>query len=150
MGSELWWIWMIVAAVFVVGEIFTAGFFLLWFGIGAAVAGILALIGLNSAWQWSIFVIVSGVLFAISRRFAERFTKKQPLGIGADRIVGTKGVVVERIDNAKNAGRVRIEREEWRAEGDSDEVIPKGVSVKIIGVKGAHVVVRALEEKEGK
>ena len=79
-----WLIWMAVAAVFIIGEIFTLGFFLLWFGIGAAVAGILAIFGLGGSWQWGAFAVVSGVLFVLSRRFAERFSKKQPPGIGAD------------------------------------------------------------------
>ena len=47
MELNYWWIWMILAALFVVGEIFTAGFFLLWFGIGAAVSGVIALLGLG-------------------------------------------------------------------------------------------------------
>lgn len=45
MPIKIWYIWMIIASLFVVGEIFTAGFFLLWFGIGAAVAGVLGSIG---------------------------------------------------------------------------------------------------------
>ena len=69
MEVKAWMIWMIFAAVFIVGEMFTAGFFLLWFGIGAGVAGILALLKLGAAWQWGAFIVVSGVLFAVSRKF---------------------------------------------------------------------------------
>lgn len=29
MVVKVWWIWMVIAALFVVGEIFTMGFFLL-------------------------------------------------------------------------------------------------------------------------
>ena len=59
MDTNLWWIWMILAALFIVGEIFTAGFFLLWFGVGAGVAGALALFDLGATWQWAGFVVVS-------------------------------------------------------------------------------------------
>ncbi len=97
MTANIWWIWMVIAALFVIGEISTAGFFLLWFGIGAAVAGILALLGLGAGWQWGAFIVVSRVLFGVSRRFAERFTKKQPPGIGADRFVGKKAMALEKI-----------------------------------------------------
>ena len=99
MGIEIWWIWMIIAAIFIVGEIFTMGFFLLWFGVGAAIAGILAILGLGIGWQLGAFVIISGVLFVVSRRFAERFSKKQPPGIGADRFIGKECIVLEEIDN---------------------------------------------------
>ena len=104
MPIKIWYIWMIIAAIFVVGEIFTAGFFLLWFGVGAAVAGVLALFGLGFAWQLVAFVLVSGVLFVVSRRFADKFSKKQPPGIGADRVIGKTGIVLEEIDSAKNTG----------------------------------------------
>ncbi len=146
MPDGLWWIWMVIAAIFVIGEIFTAGFFILWFGIGAAVAGLLALFGLGAGWQWGAFVIVSGVLFAISRKFAERFTKEQPPGIGADRFIGKKGMVLEEIDNAKNTGRIRIDKEEWRADSDGDEIVPVGKRVEVIRLDGTHMVVKSLEE----
>ena len=110
MAVKLWWIWMIIAALFVVGEIFTAGFFLLWFGIAAAAAGILAVLGLSAGWQWGAFFVVSAVLYLVSRPFADRLTKKQPPGIGADRFIGKKGLVLEEVDNASNTGRVRLDK----------------------------------------
>ncbi len=142
----IWIIWFVFAAIFIVGEILTAGFFLLWFGIGAAIAGVLAILGFNAGWQWGAFIVVSGILFAISRRFAERFTKKQPPGIGADRFIGEVGVVLEEIDNIKNTGRVRIEKEEWRADSATGEIIKEGEKVKVVRMDGTHVVVKIIEE----
>jgi len=143
-----WLIWMAVAAVFIIGEIFTLGFFLLWFGIGAAVAGILAIFGLGGSWQWGAFAVVSGVLFVLSRRFAERFSKKQPPGIGADRFIDKKGVVLEEVDNIKNSGRIRMGKEEWRAESDTGEVILVGKMVEVTRLVGTHVVVKTLKGGE--
>ena len=148
MGIKIWWIWMAIAAFFIIAEIFTMGFALLWFGIGAAVAGILALLGLGLGWQLASFIVVSGVLFAVSRRFAEKFTKKQPPGVGADRFIQKKGVVIEEIDNLKNTGRVRIGKDEWRADSDTDEVIPAGKTVQVTRVDGTHLVVKLLKEGE--
>ncbi len=139
---------MVIAAAFIIGEIFTLGFFLLWFGIGAAVAGILAIFGLGGSWQWGAFAVVSGVLFVLSRRFAERFSKKQPPGIGADRFIDKKGVVLEEVDNIKNSGRIRIGKEEWRAESDTGEVILVGKMVEVTRLVGTHVVVKTLKEGE--
>ncbi len=146
MDIEIWWIWLILAAVFVIAEIFTAGFFLLLFGIGAAVAGVLALAGLGAIWQWISFIAVSLILFAISRRFSERFTKKQPPGIGADRAIGKVGKVIESIDPEENTGRVMLEREEWLAESHGGEVIPEGNKVIIERIEGTRLIVR-LHEK---
>jgi len=148
MPANIWWIWMILAAFFVVAEIFTAGFFLLWFGIGAAVAGVMSLLDLGFGWQLGAFVIVSGTLFAVSRRFAEKFTKKQPPGIGADRFIGKEGLVLEEIDNIKNTGRVRLKKEEWRADSESGEVLAVGKQVEVVRLDGTHLVVKGIKEEE--
>lgn len=148
MGIEIWWIWMIIAAIFIVGEIFTAGFFLLWFGVGAALAGVIAILGLGFGWQLAAFVIVSGVLFVVSRRFAERFSKKQPPGIGADRLIGKECIVLEEIDNMKNTGRIRLKKEEWRADSETGDVILVGTRVEATRLDGTHLVVKILKEEE--
>jgi membrane protein implicated in regulation of membrane protease activity len=146
MDFKIYLVWFIFAAVFIVGEIFTAGFFLVCFGVGAIVAGILALMGFNSVLQWVAFVVVSGILFGASRRFAERFSKKQPPGIGADRFIGKEGIVLEEIDNMENTGSVRIDKEIWRADSESGDVIKKGDRVMVVKLDGTHVVVKVKEE----
>lgn len=148
MPGNYWWIWLILAAIFIIAEIFTAGFFIFWFGIGAALAGILALLGVGVLWQWLSFVIVTAVLVIISRRFAERFTKQQPPGIGADRFIGKKGVVLEDINNLENTGRVRIDKDEWRADSETEVAIKKGSKVVVTRVDGTHLVVKILEGDE--
>ena len=148
MEFQIWWIWMALAALFIVGEIFTQGFFLLWFGIGAAVAGVLAILGLGVGWQLGAFVVVSGVLFVVSRRLAEKISKKQPPGIGADRFVGLEGIVLEKIDNVKNTGRVRVQKDEWRADSETGELIPEGAQIVVTRLDGTHMVVKIKEEEE--
>jgi membrane protein implicated in regulation of membrane protease activity len=146
MEFQIWWLWFGLAAVFIIGEIFTEGFFLLWFGIGAAISGLLALAGVSAVWQWAVFVVASGVLFAVSRRFAERFTHKQPPGIGADRLIGRRGVVLAAIDNVQNVGKVRIDKEEWRAESEDEIAIEPGTRIEVVRLDGTHAVVRVLKE----
>ena len=147
MEFQIWWLWFGLAAVFIIGEVFTEGFFLLWFGVGAALSGVLAMFGVGAAVQWAVFVVASGVLLAVSRRFADRFTHKQPPGIGADRLIGRRGVVLAKIDNVENAGKVRIDKEEWRAESDDDSVIESGTRVEVVRLDGTHAVVRAMGEE---
>ena len=148
MEFEIWWIWMAIAALFIIGEIFTQGFFLLWFGIGAAVAGVLAIFGLGVGWQLGAFVVFSGVLFAVSRQFAEKISKKQPPGIGADRFIGLEGIVLEEIDNVKNTGRVRVQKDEWRADSETEEIIPEGERISVTRLDGTHMVVKIKREEE--
>ena len=146
MSIEIWMIWMVIAALFIIVEIFSASFFLLCFGIGAAVAGILDLIGLGPGWQLGAFVVISGVLFMASRRLAEKVSKKQPPGIGADRFIGKEGVALEEIDNAKNTGRVRLKKEEWHADSETGEIIPAGTMVEVVRLDGTHLVVKPIKE----
>jgi len=144
MEFQIWKIWMLLAAIFIIGEIFTAGFFIMWFGIAAAVAGILAMLGFHAGWQWGSFIVVSGVLVISSRRFAERITKKQPPGIGADRFIGKEGTVIEEINNRSNSGKVRLGKEEWRAESEKNEIIAVSEQVQVLKIDGTHVIVTKL------
>ena len=145
MEFELWWVWVIIGVVFIIGEIFTAGFFLIWFGIAAIIAGIIAFFELSIVWQGVAFVIISAILLAGTRRLANRFTKKQPPGIGADRFIDKTGVVLEEIDNDKNTGRIRVEEDEWRADSLEGNIIPKNSKVQVIKVEGTHMVVKKVE-----
>lgn len=144
--DKVWLIWLILAAIFFIAEIFTAGFFLFWFSIGALAAAILALVGVKATGQWIAFLVVSCVLLAVSRRFAEKISKKQPAGIGADRAVGKAGVVKEEINPSRGTGSAEVEKELWRAESSQGEVIPQGSRITVIRVEGTHLVV---EKKEG-
>ncbi len=146
MEVELWWVWVAVGVIFIVGEIFTAGFFLLWFGVGALAAALCSFLKLNIIIQSAVFVGVSGILLAASRRFADRFTRKQPPGVGADRFIGQKGIVLEDIDNARNTGRVRVDEDEWRADSATDTVIPEGKTIEVVKVAGTHLVVKEIKE----
>lgn len=145
-GLEIWLIWMILAAIFIVGEIFTAGFFIMWFGVGAAVSGLAALIGVESiGWQLAIFVFISLFLVLISRNLANKMTKEQPAGIGADRFIGKQAVVIEEIDGVKGTGRVRMDREEWRAESETGDIIPVNTRVETVQIEGTHLIVKRSE-----
>lgn len=147
MLANYWWAWMILAALFMIAEIFTAGFFILWFGVGAAVAGVLALLGLGQLWQWSAFVVVSAALLPFSSRFAKAVTKDQPQGLGADRNLGLTGVVLQEINNDAATGRIRLDDDEWRARSSGGEIIATGSKVKVISQEGTHLTVTTVQEE---
>jgi len=80
MQFEMWWIWMILAGLFIVGELFRKGSFFIWLGFGAAASGILALLGIEYAGQIAVFINISGILILLERRFSERYTFQKPPG----------------------------------------------------------------------
>ena len=144
MGFELsWtWFWVILSAFLVVGEIFTAGFFILPFGIGAAVAALFAWLGFGLVWQWAIFLIVSIPSLLLLKRFADRVTEGADRRVAGDRVLDKVGVVLEEVQPHGFTGRVRIGSEEWRAASEGEERIPEGASVEVLRVDGTHLVVR--------
>ncbi len=142
-----WILWIALAAVCVVIEIFTAGFFVFWFGVGAGVAAILAAVGLPTAWQWGPFIIVSAVCLVLSRRFAERITKGQKRKVGPDRLIDKVGVVLEKINPDTGEGKVRVESEEWRAMSADGEVIDAGTHVYVVKIEGTHIIVKRRERR---
>jgi len=142
--TGIWfWVWAVAAVVLFVGEIFTAGFFLLPFGVGATVAAVVAFFDYSTAWQWISFIAVSTVAFISLRRLAERMTHEPPEKTGSDRLIGKVGSVIEDLTPHSPAGQVRIDREEWRAEvPGAEEIIPVGTRVVVERVEGTHLVVR--------
>ncbi len=94
------------------------------------------------------FVVVSGVLFVLSRKFSEKFTKEQPPGIGADRFIGREGIVIEDINNDENTGRVRLKKEEWRADSETGETIKTGEKVVVTKMDGTTLIVKVITKGE--
>ena len=67
-ANYLWIFWAILGAILIIAEIFTTGFVLLWFGIGALAAALAGLVGIDSiGLQFLIFAGVSIGLTAASR-----------------------------------------------------------------------------------
>lgn len=140
--SILRWGWLIAAMIFFLAEVFTTGFVLAAFGVGAIAASLLAFLGIGFQWQMAVFVVVSALSIFFSRRFAERITGPQPQGVGVDRVLGKQAVVLETIDPVHANGRVRVEREEWRAQSLNNEIIPVDSIVEVIRVEGTRLIVR--------
>ena len=140
------WVWIGMALFFLLAEVFTAGFVLACFGIGALAAAIPAFLGLGLVWQLLVFIIVSTVAVLFSRRFADRVTGDQPQGLGIDRVLGKRALVIEDIDPHSPSGRVRVDVEEWRADSESGSAISKGTIVEVLAVDGTRLRVRPVAQ----
>jgi membrane protein implicated in regulation of membrane protease activity len=142
--DEVWrWLWTVLALVMGIGEIFTAGFFLLPFAIGAGTAAVLAWIGAAVVAQWLVFFGVSIFSMAFLRRFIERQDEGDQPVLGANRWVSTLGIVLEDIDPDSGSGMVRVESEEWRA--SAPQPISKGTRIIVTEVTGTKLVVEPIE-----
>ena len=136
-------VWLVVAVIFFIGEMFTAGFFLLWFGIGALLTAICAFLGItDEVTQFIIFLVTSTVLVLLTRPLAKRITKKAPREAAFDALIGKTARVIETINPDTNKGRVKVKGDEWKAE--ADEIIPEGEKVEIMSIEGTHAVVKKI------
>ena len=111
MASWLWIFWVVLGLVLIVAEIFTSGFVLLWFGIGALAAALLGIVGIDSlALQFLVFAIVSSGLTAASRTiFIKYFSREksgQSLRSGVDALPGKIGTVVSSSRGALQEGEI--------------------------------------------
>jgi membrane protein implicated in regulation of membrane protease activity len=139
------WIWAILAAFFYVGEIFTAAFFMMPFGVGATVAAILAYFDVDVGWQWAAFIVVSGISVVLLRRYSQRFTHEPPERMGADRLVGETGVVVEELIPHSTVGQVLVQREQWRADAPGHGNVPIDTKVIVEAIDGTHLIVEPIQ-----
>ncbi|MDF1594823.1 MAG: NfeD family protein [Acidimicrobiia bacterium] len=141
MDFEVWrWVWTILAVVMLIGEMFTAGFFLLPFGIGAGAAALLAWFETGLAVQWITFFAVSIISLLYVRRFVHHQDDFEPTPVASNRFLHAKAIVLETIDPHAGSGMVRMESEEWRATSDG-EVIEAGSEVRVERITGSRLVV---------
>jgi len=105
------YLWVLAGILLACLEIFTPGFVVIFFGIGALMTGILALIfpGLNQnlLWQFIIWAISSVGSLALFRRFFKKtFHGKE--------IIGQVAEVTETVSPSK-AGWVKFQGTLWKA-----------------------------------
>lgn len=137
--------WIVLGILMIIIEILTPTFFIMWFGIGAFLAGIVAYLNLPMVYQILTFLVTSAILVILTRPIAKKITGSSPRKIAIDEIVGKTGVVLEDIEFGKG-GIVKVGSDTWRAVVEKDLKIPKGSKVKILRVEGTKIVVEPEEE----
>ena len=134
-------LWFGSAALLAVGEMLTAGFFLLPFSVGAAAAGVLALAGVGVGFQIVTFVVISVAALWLLQQFARRDTHGELIPVGAARYIGSSALVTEPVSRLRGTGRVKMGTEDWRATTDGNDDIAVDTEVRVIEVRGARLVV---------
>jgi membrane protein implicated in regulation of membrane protease activity len=166
MGDWLWIFWTVLGAILIVAEIFTSGFVLLWFGIGALAAALVGIVGIDSlAIQFLVFAFVSTSLTAASRTiFLNYFSREktgQSLRSGVDSLPGKIGTVVSSSKGALHEGAVKVFGSTWTAYPAPGELpLEAGERVCVESIEGASIYVKRIgterdwrgktgEEREG-
>jgi membrane protein implicated in regulation of membrane protease activity len=139
-------VWIIVAAVLGVAEIFTLTAALGLLAVAALAAAGVAALGLGPVAQFAAFAVAAVAGIVVVRPLVWRHLRPQRgqhrFGVAA--LVGRQAHVTQEVTG--HAGRVRIGGEEWSARSyDETLVIPPGATVDVIEIEGATALVHPRE-----
>jgi membrane protein implicated in regulation of membrane protease activity len=150
--SWAWIMWTVLGVILIVAEIFTPGFVLLWFGVGALAAAFAGLVGISSlSLQFLIFALVSISLTAASRTIFVNYFSREKTGSdlksGVDALPGKIGTVVTSSEGALHEGAVKVFGSTWTAyPAEGEEPLEAGDRVEVERVQGASIYVRRLRQ----
>jgi membrane protein implicated in regulation of membrane protease activity len=146
MNEVAWILWLVLAVGLMIAEIFTLGFVLFWFGIGAAAAALISFFGFGFGAQFAAFAVVSVLLTAMSRTIFARYIPYDGgsrMKSAIDGMPGKIGTVSSASKGALNEAAVKVFGSTWTAypiEGETSLV--EGEKVEVVEVKGSSIYVR--------
>ena len=137
-----WAVWVIVALVCGILEIFLSSFYFIFSSIAALVTALIAL-----QWNWnfqfagfSLALLLSFVF--IRPRCLSKLYGSKGMPSRTEILLGKKGQVTEWIDPVSGKGRVIVEGQDWAAK--SEKSILSGQSVLVEGADGIVLQVREI------
>lgn len=137
-----WILWLIIVIILTLIEFATINLTTIWFVISGTVSLFVSLVVDNYLIQFGIFVILGIILLIITKPVLTKFLKQHKEKTNLDRIIGTTGIVTERI-NKNHDGEVKVDGKKWTA--FADKTIKIGSYVKVLEIKGVKIKVK--EEK---
>lgn len=136
-----WVLWVVAAAALGVAEVLTLTLLLGLLALAALLAALVALVGGGLVLQILAFAVGSLGLLTVVRPVARRHLRNpHELRSGTAALIGTSGVVLERVD--RSAGLVKLGGETWSARAyDEGSVIEPGARVEVLQIQGATALV---------
>src|SRR5688572_6947040 len=151
MDQIVWILWLVLGVALIIAEIFTLGFVLLWFGIGAIAAALVGMMGGGFLLQFLVFAIVSVALTAMSRTIFARYlphAEGPAMKSGVDSLPGQIGTVTTSSKGALREGAVKVFGSTWTAYPiEGEDVLVEGEKVEVVEVKGSSIYVRRVRNE---
>ena len=151
MDNVAWILWLVIGVGLIIAEIFTLGFVLFWFGIGALAAAIVGFLGLGLGWQFGAFAFVSVALTAMSRTIFARYlphNEGNAMKSGMDSLPGKIGTVSTASKGALNEAAVKVFGSTWTAfPVDGETELSEGEKVEVVEIKGSSIYVRRVSKE---
>jgi len=138
------WHWLSMGIIFIILEMISPGFYLLWFGIAAFLVGLL--LSLFPEMSWKIQVFLFSILSIVSVYIGQSILKKQQddpnapvLNQRAAQYIGRTFTLVNPIIDQR--GSINVDDTIWRIAGEDAEI---GTKIKITGIDGTLLTVDVL------
>lgn len=149
MDQAAWIIWIVLGVFLIIAEIFTLGFVLFWFGIGALAAALVGWLGFGFFSQFLVFAIVSIALTAMTRTIFSKYISHtdNPIKMGMDSLPGQIGTVTMPSKGALQEAAVKVFGSTWTAFPVDGEVsLSEGDKVEVVRVQGSSIYVQKVGE----
>ena len=139
--------WLIAVIIFLVVELSTVTLTSIWFAAGALAGMLVAMFGVNFVVQIIAFIIVAFGLLYATKPFAKKFIDTKKVSTNADRAIGEKIRVIERVSNFDQTGRAIVHGQEWTVRTEDDNIIiEQGKYVRVLRIAGVKLIVEKVEE----
>ena len=140
----LWWHWLVIGLILAAAELASSGgFYVIFFGIGAIIVGLLASVGLaGPLWvQLLLFAVLSLASLMLFRQRLLSAFQPDPQAPSIDTLVGEVGVAAAEIA-AGAIGQVELRGTSWSARNNADVSVGRGTRCRVIRVEGLtlHIV----------
>jgi len=142
--SPEWWHWIVGGIVLVLAELVIPSFFIVWFGLGALLTGLLTLaFDLSVTAQLATWTLASLAMVVLWFRVFKQSFVKTRIGTADGEVIGEIGLLVGAVAPFER-GKVRFQRpvlgsEEWVCLADT--AIAAGERVKVVAVEGSFLKV---------
>ncbi len=139
----MWQIWLILAGLFIIGEMITIGFLVFWLAIGSLLAMVISLFAPDALiLQTAVFVISSSLLILFTKPLVDKYITKKTIPTNVNTLIGKKAKVIVDINSLDCTGQVKVDGEIWSAKTNSEEIISKGSEVEILEIDGVKLLVQ--------
>ena len=139
---------MILIVILCIFEGLTFALVCIWFAGGAMLALISAELGVSTIWQYTVFLVSSGILLMLTRPVVKRYVITKKTSTNADRVIGKKGKVILTINPIENCGQVLVLGQHWSAKSyDGTSIISEGKIVEVLEISGVKLIVQECSEQ---
>ena len=140
-----WWHWVALGLLLIGVELLVPSFTIFWFGLGAALTGLLLLLfpGLSLTGQLALFALFSAICTVLWFRVLKpRMADRSTAGMSREAIVGELAIVIKATAGSQDKGRVRftvplLGADEWPCICAAP--LQAGDQVRVTGIEG-HVL----------